>query len=120
MSSQALKEKASAIRTLKARALEYCSDQTVLAEEFNHLLMVFIKNGYPENTVWRILYQESRKKKNYEIEFDKALYVPYHPRAKRFYKTIKEQSGIDCIFKKTQNLGEILLKKGRQIQKKHR
>ena len=118
--SQAWKEKASAIRTLKARALEYCSDQTLLAEELNHLLMVFIKNGYPENTVWRILYQESREKKNYEIEFDKALYVPYHPRAKRFYKTIKEQFGIDCIFKKTQTLGEILSKKGRQIQKKHR
>ena len=116
-SSQAWKEKASAIRTLKARALEYCSDQTLLAEELNHLLMVFIKNGYPENTVWRILYQESREKKNYEIEFDKALYVPYHPRAKRFYKTIKEQFGIDCIFKKTQTLGEILSKKGRQIQR---
>ena len=76
-SSQAWKEKASAIRTLKARALEYSSDQALLAEELNHLLMVFIKNGYPENTVRRILYQASREKKNYayEIEFDKALYV---------------------------------------------
>ena len=85
-SSQAWKEKTSAIRTLKARALEYCSDQTLLAEKLNHLKMVFIKNGYPENTVWRILYQESREKKNYELEFDKALFVPYHPTEKRFDK----------------------------------
>ena len=58
--------------------------------------------------------------KNLWIEAYKNLYVPYHPRAKRLYKTIKDQLGINCIYKKTQTLGEILTKKGRQIQKENR
>ena len=119
-SAQAWKEKACAIRTLKARAIDYCSDQTLLAEELDYLLAVFIKNGYPENTVWRILYQESREKALTTIDLDKSLYVPYHPRAKRLYKIIQEQFGYNCIFKKTQTLGDILLKKGRQIPKEYR
>jgi len=61
---------------------------------------VFIKNGYPENTVWRILYQESREKAHTTIDLDKSLYVPDNPRAKRLYKIIQEQFGYNCIFKK--------------------
>jgi len=114
-----IERKASAIRTLKARALEYCSNQSLLAEELNHLLMVFIKNGYPENTVWRILYQKPREKKNYVIKIYKALCVSFHPRPKKILQNYKEQFGIDCIFKKTQTLEEVLSKKGRQIQKKY-
>ena len=49
-SAQAWKEKSSDIRTLKSRAIEYCSDEYLLAEELNHLLEVFIQNGYPERT----------------------------------------------------------------------
>ena len=63
-SAQAWKEKASAIHTLRERAHEYCSNETLLAEELSHLLQVFkfIQNGYPENTIWRILYQDKREK----------------------------------------------------------
>ena len=64
-SSKAWKEKASAIRTLKARAYDYCSDPTLLADiigELAFLLEVFMQNGYPHNTVWRILSQETREK----------------------------------------------------------
>jgi hypothetical protein len=61
-SAQAWKEKSSAIRTLKSRAIEYCSDEYLLAEELNHLLEVFIQNGYPERTVWTMLYQENKEK----------------------------------------------------------
>ena len=54
-SSQAWKEKACAIRTLKSRALDYCSTDALLADELSHLLQVFIGNGYLERTVGRIL-----------------------------------------------------------------
>ena len=118
---QAWKEKSSAIRTLKSRAIEYCSDEYLLAEELNHLLEVFIQNGYPERTVWTMLYQENKEKgPKQEIDFANAIYTPYHPRARRLYKMLEEEFGITVIFKKTQTLGDILLKKGRSIEKQHR
>jgi len=82
-SAQAWKEKASAIRTLKARAYEYCSDEELLAEELSHLLQVFVGNGYPANTVWRILYQDNKGKNEVELDVSKSLYAPYHLTARR-------------------------------------
>jgi len=72
-----------------------------------------MSNGYPERTVWRMLYQEDRREHNKEDEIDmaKSMYVPYHPRAKRLYKMLKEEFGFSVVFKKTQTLGDILLKK---------
>ena len=120
-SSQVWKEKASAIRTLKQRAIDYCSNQVFLANELDYLLTVFIQNGYPEKTVWRILYQESKPKgTKEEIDFSKSMYVPYHPRTKRLYRMIKEDFGFSIIYKKTQTLGDILQKKGRTIEKQYR
>ena len=120
-SSQAWKEKASAIRTLKHRAIDYCSNQTLLADELAYLLEVFIQNGYHEKTVWRILYQETKQNTvKEEIDFAKSLYVPYHPRTKRLYKMIKEEFGFNVIYKKTQTLGDILQKKGRTIEKQYK
>ena len=121
-SAQAWKEKASAIRTLKTRAYEYCSDEDLLAQELNHLLEVFIQNGYPEMTVWRLLYQDmnENKREKAEIDMAKALYAPYHPRARKLYRILKKEFGIDTIFKKTRTLGDIILKKGRQIEKGYR
>jgi len=103
---------------IKAQAYEYCSDEELLAEELSYLLQVFVGNGYPANTVWRILYQDNKGKKN-EVELDvsKSLYAPYHPRARRLYNILKKEFGIDVIYKKTQTLGDIILKKGRQIEK---
>ena len=67
----------------------------------DYLLTVFIQNGYPEKTVWRILYQESKPKgTKEEIDFSKAMYVPYHPRTKRLYRMIKEEFGFSIIYKK--------------------
>ena len=45
---QAWGEKACAIRTLKNRAILYCSDEELLADELAYLLHIFIQNGYPE------------------------------------------------------------------------
>ena len=82
---------------------------------------MFIQNGYPEKTVWRILYQESKPKgTKEEIDFSKSMYVPYHPRTKRLYRMIKEEFGFSIIYKKTQTLGDILQKKGRTIEKQYR
>ena len=57
-SSQAWKEKACAIRMLKSRAAN-CSTDALFTDELSHLLQVFM--GYPERTVWRLLYEKSRK-----------------------------------------------------------
>ena len=78
-----------------------------------------MQNGYPQNTVWRIFYQENREKagEKEKTNLDYSLYVPFHPRGKRFIKILKEQFGISTIFKKTQTLGDILLRKGRQLKK---
>ena len=72
-----------------------------------------------KKTVWRLLYQENKgnKAQQEELNMDKALYVPYHPRARRLYKILKKEFGYDTIFKKTLTLGDIILKKGRQIEK---
>ena len=66
-----------------------------------------MQNGYPHNTVWRILYQENREKADdkEKINLDYSFYVPFHPREKRFIKILKEQFGISTFFKKTQTLG---------------
>ena len=68
-----------------------------------------------------MLYQENKEKgPKQEIDFANAIYTPYHPRARRLYKMLEEEFGITVIFKKTQTLGDILLKKGRSIEKQHR
>ena len=101
-SVQAWKGKASAIYTLKERPHEYCSNETLLADELSYLLQVFIQNGYPENTVWRILYQDKREKQQKEpFDVAKALYVLYHPRARRLYKVLQEDFGLTISYKKT-------------------
>ena len=41
----------------------------------------------------------------------------YHTRVRRLVKILKEKFNITTIFQKTQTLGDILLKKGRQIGK---
>ena len=49
---------------------------------------------------------------------EKVLYVPSHPRARRLYTIwLNKEFGYDTIFKKTLTLGDIILKKGRQIEK---
>ena len=88
-SAQGWNEKACTIntRTLKSREIDSCSNEALLAEKLAYLHEVFMSNGYPERTVWRMLYQENRREHNKVVEIDmaKSLYVPYHPRAKRVY-----------------------------------
>ena len=42
------------------------------------------------------------------------------PKGKRLYKMLKDEFGFSVVFKKTQTLGDILLKKGRSVEKQFR
>jgi hypothetical protein len=57
-SAQSWQEKVAAMRTLKHRALTYCSTPTALEMELDHLQSVFIQNGFPINTIQRVLFKE--------------------------------------------------------------
>ena len=90
----------------QAKSHRLLHNRVFLANELDYLLTVFIQNGYPEKTVWRILYQESKPKgTKEEIDFSKSMYVPYHPRTKRLYRMIKEDFGFSIIYKKNTNSG---------------
>ena len=52
--AQAWQHKVAVIRTLKHRALTYCSNPALLENELSYLLKVFLENGFP-NTIQRIL-----------------------------------------------------------------
>ena len=119
---QSWREKACAIRTLKNRATLYCSDEELLAEELAYLLDVFIQNGYPAQVVYRMLYEENNKehKQRQEIDFKRTFYVPYHSRAKKLYKLLQEKFGIYTVYRKTTTLGDLILRKGRQIEKQYK
>ena len=126
-STQAWQEKVAAIRTLKHRALTYCSNPTLLENELNHLLKVFLQNGFPNNTIQRILFKEKTvliapqqeievlndEMGDYEVQskskdFSKTFFAPYHPKANRMFKMLKNKYNIDTVFKKTRTLGNIL------------
>jgi hypothetical protein len=84
----------------------YCREEEYLAKELSHILQLFIDNGYPANTVWRILYQDKKeKKKEGELDISKALYTPYHPKARGLYNIPNKEFGFDVIYKKTKVSG---------------
>ena len=44
---------------------------------------------------------KENKKEKVDLDMAKALYVPYHPRARKLYRIFKKEFVIDTIFKKT-------------------
>jgi hypothetical protein len=126
-SAQAWQEKVAAMRTLKHRALTYCSTPKALEDELNHLHTVFLQNGFPNETIQKILFKEKPNTEklaqeveilnvetgDYEIQskakdFSLAFFAPFHPRANRMFKMLKNKFGIDTVYKKTKTLGSIL------------
>ena len=126
-SAQAWQEKVAAIRTLKHRAITYCSNPMLLEDELSHLLKVFPENGFPNNTIQRILFKEktasnpkqqeieivNEETEDYEVQtitkdFSKTFFAPYHPKANRMFKMLKKKYDIDTVFKKTKTLGNLL------------
>jgi hypothetical protein len=117
-SSQSIKEKLGAIRTLKHRALRYCSNNDLLKQELAKLEDIFLKNGYPRKIIKRVLYEEKRQGcQPKEFGMDNAFYIPYHPRGRRLCRILEEKFGLATIYKKTQTLGNLLKKKVRIPEK---
>ena len=67
-----------------------------------------------------MLYEEKRKEQEREIDFKHTFYVPYHVRAKKLYKVLQENFGIYTIYRKTMTLGDLILKKGKQMESNSR
>ena len=51
---------------------------------------------------------------------ENSLYILHHPRIRRLTTKIKKEYGISIVYKKTQTLGDIILKKGRRVEKEYR
>ena len=79
---------------------------------------------YPERTVWRILYEENRKPQETEwtLENSPQLYIPYHLGVRRLTTTCTIKKVIWDLYsvQKTQTLGDIILKKGRRVEKEYK
>jgi hypothetical protein len=110
-SAQAPKEKINAMKTLKNRALAYCSNPQLLADELTTLQDIFHQNGYPPQLVKRILFRDSIPPKEEEIDLNRTFYAPYHRKAEKMFKTIQDKFNLQIIFKKTQTLGQLLKKR---------
>ena len=53
------------------------------------------------------------------IDFNNSFYVPFHNRAKKLYAILLKKFGISTVLKKTQTLGNLIKKKGKQIEKRY-
>jgi hypothetical protein len=45
------------------------------------------------------------------FDFSKTFYAPYHPRARRMFEILQRSFAINVVYKKTQTLGNLLLKR---------
>ena len=87
-----------------ARALHYCSTKLLLDAELLHITDVFIANGYPQKAIANIIAMKSHKhealdsveqleetyEEKSEIDFSKSFYAPYHPRARKMFKSLQK------------------------------
>ena len=68
-----------------------------------------------------MLFEEDElEKQPVQVDFNKLFYVPFHPREKRLCKVLEERFEVKTVHQKTQTLGDILKRKGRQPEKKHK
>ena len=120
-SSQAWKEKTSAIKTLRYRAEIYCSTPTLKQNELLHLLTVFQQNAYPHHLVYRLLFSQIPEQNETNLEetvedppvenLSNFFYAPYHPAAAKLFQKLKKNFNINTVYKKTTNLGNLLFKR---------
>ena len=83
------------------------------------LRTVFLQNGFPNETIQKILFKEKPNTEklaqeveilnvetgDYEIQskakdFSLVFFAPFHPRANRMFKMLKNKFGIDTVYKK--------------------
>jgi len=70
-SDHPLKDKISGLKTLKYRAIKYCSSEELLKAELQHLSKVFIDNGYPVDSVRNRLQKEDNSKPKEQAALEK-------------------------------------------------
>jgi len=70
-SDHPLKDKISGLKTLKYRAIKYCSNEELLKAELQHLSKVFIDNGYPVDLVRNCLQKEDNSKPKEQAVLEK-------------------------------------------------
>jgi hypothetical protein len=119
-SSQPWSEKSAALKTLRRRAEDYCSTPQLLEEELLLLSQIFLQNGFPAQTIHRILHKQSPSTHPL-TDPDASLeeppkpsptfFAPFHPSARRLFKTLQTKFNITTIHTKTTTLGNILLKR---------
>ena len=123
-SAQAWHEKTAAIHTLTLRAINYCSTKELLDQELAHITQVFLDNGFPLQSIQRIIKMKSHNHEAVDIQlldethveqppidFSKAFYAPYHPHARKMFEALHTKFGITSVYKKTTTLGNMLFKR---------
>ena len=115
-SFQSLNERLAAIKTLKNRAQQYCSNDRLLQEELNFLHQVFLENGFPESLVSKILYQNHARDRSDMSEGNgtddrNIIIAPYHPALQQLNKKLKKHFNITTVFQKTKTLGDFILRR---------
>ena len=107
------KDKLAAMRSLRTRALDYCSPQ-FLDEELNLLSTIFLQNGYPPHIIHKLIHTDAsplnHPPDNTPIP-NKPFFAPFHHAANRLYKTLKKKFNMDPIFTSTPSLSNFLLKR---------
>jgi hypothetical protein len=126
-SAQSWQEKTIAIKTLRCRAEHYCSTPELKSAELNHLLNVFLSNGYPYHTIHRLLYSQRPELTNTTTATEHnpapqtdhpshnpstTFYAPYHPCATKLFRTLQSKFNIPVTYKQTPTL-EVWLTKRR-------
>jgi hypothetical protein len=111
--SQAWSEKTAALKTLRP-------PPPPLQQELQVLTQIFLQNGFPAQTIHRILHKETpsthphTNPDEHPEETHKpssTFFAPFHPSATRLFKTLRTKFNISTIHTKTTTLGNILLKR---------
>ena len=92
----------------------YCSTQQLILLDLGlkYITQVFLDNGFPLKSIQRIIEMKSHDKEakqsvdeldenhieNEQIDFSKSFYAPYHPRAKKMFRSLQKSFGINMAY----------------------
>ena len=79
---------------------------------------IFVDNGFPLEVIENVLNRKSQQWESEgnvdtldenannkpEVDYSKAYYAPYHPKAAKMFRTLRKKFNIDCVCKKTTTL----------------
>jgi hypothetical protein len=116
-SNHPMQHKLSAIMTLRFRALAYCSSESLLLAELQHIEKTFIANGYPAELVHRILFSEDKKIMQLEelkLDVDEkigCLVIPYVKEIHKQVVVLTRNLDVHLLYSRTANLGNLVAPK---------